>query len=183
MVRRYGGTLRCEWLHRGTPGAGALVPAPPDTRSITSSPRDCPVRPTPSSPSRRVVCVADRDRAPSAWSALYGLLSQRGSPTVISRSLLDQKAIKLRNIPVEGMFFFLPCSSRIAALMQIPVEIGLVIFLFFALRKAGLHSRARVLAFLSCASPNTTPVLSLTIPSALSTSGVPRCSSLERQSA
>ena len=42
----------------------------------------------------------------------------------------------------------------------------------------GLHSHARVQVFLYCAIPSTIPVLPLASSSALSTSGVPHCSSL-----
>ena len=62
------------------PKKPVLVPAPPDSLSFATLPRDCPLRPSPPpppSPSGGKARVAGRGHAPCAWSAIYGLLPQR----------------------------------------------------------------------------------------------------------
>ena len=93
-------------VRRSTPGASgcieglqarAPVPAPPGVLSIATLPR--PLRPSPPSPPAPFggkARVADCDRAPSAWSALCGLLPQRRSPTSISGRRVGHKPIVLR---------------------------------------------------------------------------------------
>ena len=82
------GGLSGPEVRRDTPGASGCIevlqardlePAPPDALAIATLPRDCPkeLRSSPSSPSGGAPRVTDRDRAPSTWSALYGLLPQR----------------------------------------------------------------------------------------------------------
>ena len=115
MARRYGGPLRVQMAASRDSKRGYGCPRAPDTLSIATLPRDCSMKTSPLSPSSpfgKEARGAERVRAPSAWSALNGLFSQRSLAKIAQYpAASDHKALSYELFQSKALLCW-PCLSR-----------------------------------------------------------------------